>query len=84
MGFVFRGEIAQAGAWFGRAADLIEKSGRDCVESGYLLIPVGLGQLEGNTIPTRPSRRTSRFQRSPSASVTPTWRRSGGWAAASR
>ena len=46
MGFMYRGEIAQAGAWFGRAADLIEKSGRESVESGYLLIPVGLGQLE--------------------------------------
>ena len=41
MSFAFRGEIAQAGAWFGRAAEVIEKSGRDCVESGYLLIPVG-------------------------------------------
>ena len=51
MGFAFRGEIAQAGAWFGRAAELIEKSGRDCVESGYLLIPVGLGQLEGQHDP---------------------------------
>ena len=43
MGFAFRGEIAQAGAWFGRAAELIEKLGRESVESGYLLIPVGLG-----------------------------------------
>ena len=51
MGFAFRGEIAQAGAWFGRAAELIEKSGRESVESGYLLIPVGLGQLEGQHDP---------------------------------
>ena len=51
MSFAFRGEIAQAGAWFGRAAELIEKSGRDCVESGYLLIPVGMGQLEGQHDP---------------------------------
>ena len=48
MSFAFRGEMAQAGAWFGRAAELIEKSGRDCVESGYLLIPIALGQLEGH------------------------------------
>ena len=47
FGFAFHGEMAQAGAWFGRAAELIEKSGRDCVESAYLLVPIGLGQLEG-------------------------------------
>ena len=46
LGFAFHGEMAQAGAWFGRVAELIERSGRDCVESGYLLVPVGLGQLE--------------------------------------
>ncbi len=51
MDFAFRGEIAQAGAWFGRAAEVIEKSGRDCVESGYLMIPVGIGQLEGQHDP---------------------------------
>ena len=51
MSFAFRGEMAQAGAWFGRAAEVIEKSGRDSVESGYLLIPVGLGQLEGQHDP---------------------------------
>ena len=48
MGFAFRGEMAQAGAWFGRAAEVIEKSGRESVESGYLLIPVALGQQEGH------------------------------------
>src|SRR5215207_610298 len=51
MGFAFHGEIAQAGAWFGRAAGLIEKSGRDSVESGYLLVPAGMGQLEGQHDP---------------------------------
>ena len=48
FGFAFHGEMAQAGAWFGRAAELIERSGRDCVESGYLLVPVGLGQLDAH------------------------------------
>ena len=48
FGFVFHGEMAQAGAWFGRAAALIEGSGRDCVESGYLLVPLGLGQLDAH------------------------------------
>ena len=46
FGFVFHGEMAQAGAWFGRATALIEGSGRECVESGYLLVPLGLGQLD--------------------------------------
>ena len=48
MGFAFRGEMAQAGAWFGRAAEVIEKAGRESVESGYLLLPVALGQQEGH------------------------------------
>ena len=48
MSFACRGDMAQAGAWFGRAAEVIEKSGRDCVESGYLLIPIAIGQLEGH------------------------------------
>ena len=48
LGFAFRGEMAQAGAWFGRAAQAIEKSGRESVESGYLLFPVALGQEEGH------------------------------------
>jgi DNA-binding CsgD family transcriptional regulator len=34
---VFRGELAQAGAWIVRGQRLIE--GRDCVERGYLMLP---------------------------------------------
>ena len=30
---------------------LIEKSGRECVEAGYLLIPMGIAQLEGQHEP---------------------------------
>jgi DNA-binding CsgD family transcriptional regulator len=48
MGFAFHGEWAQAGAWFGRSTELIEKSGRDCVETGYLMLPMGIGQLEAH------------------------------------
>ena len=47
MKFGQRGDMAQAGAWFGRAREVIEAADRECVESGYLLIPVGLGHLEG-------------------------------------
>jgi DNA-binding CsgD family transcriptional regulator len=39
---LFRGETARASGWFGRGDRLLEREGRDCVERGYLLIPVGL------------------------------------------
>jgi DNA-binding NarL/FixJ family response regulator len=37
-----RGETARAAGWFGRAERLLERDGRDCVERGYLLIPISL------------------------------------------
>ena len=33
------------GGWFARAQRLLERDGRDCVERGYLLIPVWLEQM---------------------------------------
>ena len=43
-----RGEIAQASGWLGRARNLLDESGLDCVERGYLLIPDAvLALLEG-------------------------------------
>jgi DNA-binding CsgD family transcriptional regulator len=39
---LMRGESARATGWFGRGDRLLDQVGRDCVESGYLLIPVGL------------------------------------------
>jgi DNA-binding CsgD family transcriptional regulator len=42
-----RGDMAVAGGWLGRAARLVEESGIDCVERGYVLVPQGLGQLDG-------------------------------------
>jgi DNA-binding CsgD family transcriptional regulator len=39
---LMRGETARATGWFGRGDRLLEREGRDCVERGYLLIPVGL------------------------------------------
>ncbi len=41
-----RRDMAGAGGWFGRSRRLVERAGSDCVESGYLLIPVLL-QHEG-------------------------------------
>jgi DNA-binding CsgD family transcriptional regulator len=34
--------MAQAGAWFGRANEVLERLGRDVVEVGYMLVPVAL------------------------------------------
>ena len=43
--FLFRGERARGTGWFARAQRLLESFGRDCVERGYLLIPVWLEQM---------------------------------------
>ncbi len=42
-----RGDTAVAGGWLARAARLVEESGLDCVERGWVLVPHGLQQLEG-------------------------------------
>jgi DNA-binding NarL/FixJ family response regulator len=42
---LFRGQSARATGWFGRAQRLLEHDARDCVERGYLLIPVWLEQM---------------------------------------
>jgi DNA-binding CsgD family transcriptional regulator len=36
---VFRGEMAQAAGWFGRAHRLLERQPHDCAEQGYLMLP---------------------------------------------
>ena len=40
MTLAVRGEIGPASGWFGRAQRLVEREGRDCVERGWLLIPL--------------------------------------------
>jgi DNA-binding CsgD family transcriptional regulator len=40
MTLATRGELGPAGGWFARAQRLVEREGGDCVESGYLLVPV--------------------------------------------
>jgi DNA-binding NarL/FixJ family response regulator len=40
-----RGETAQGGGWMARAQRLVDESGEDCVERGFLLAPVGLQAL---------------------------------------
>jgi DNA-binding CsgD family transcriptional regulator len=41
------GEHARGGGWVARAQRLLNESGLDCVESGYLLLPVALQRLYG-------------------------------------
>ena len=43
--FLFRGEQARGTGWFARAQRLLDNYGRDCVERGYLLIPVWLEHM---------------------------------------
>jgi DNA-binding CsgD family transcriptional regulator len=39
------GEMAKATGWFGRAGRILEGNGGECVERGYLMLPVGLQHL---------------------------------------
>jgi ATP/maltotriose-dependent transcriptional regulator MalT len=50
-----RGEMGRAGGWLGRAERLLNDEGRDCVEAGYLLLPLvfrhaGSGDLEAAAV----------------------------------
>lgn len=49
LGFtvLIRGELAQAGGWFSRAERLLDGQ-PDCVERGYLLLPVGYRAVHGS------------------------------------
>ncbi len=47
MSFINRGDMAQAQGWLARARRILDDSGSDCVEAGYLLIPVALQALFG-------------------------------------
>ena len=40
MNLAVRGQIGPAGGWFGRARRLLEREGKDCVEQGWLLMPL--------------------------------------------
>ncbi len=42
MNLALRGEMAHATGWLGRAQRLVEREEGDCVERGYLLVPVML------------------------------------------
>jgi len=42
FGLLDRGEMARGGGWLARARRLLDDSHKDCVEHGYLLLPVAL------------------------------------------
>jgi len=42
---MLQGERARSGGWLARARRLLDDGARDCVEQGYLLVPIGLQQL---------------------------------------
>ena len=46
LGLVFRGEEARGGGWLARARRLLDGTGQELVEEGYLLVPDGLIALE--------------------------------------
>jgi ATP/maltotriose-dependent transcriptional regulator MalT len=52
MNLALRGEMGPATGWLGRAQRLLEREGSECVEQGYMLLPVAFqhelsGDLEG-------------------------------------
>ena len=50
FGLLERGESAGASGWLARARRVLEECGRDCVESGYLLLPEAVRRIsEGDT-----------------------------------
>ncbi len=45
FGLIDAGEMSRATGWFSRAQRLLERTERDCVEQGYLLVPVVLQHM---------------------------------------
>jgi ATP/maltotriose-dependent transcriptional regulator MalT len=45
MTLATRGDVGPAGGWFSRAERLVEREQQDCVERGYLLLPVAFQAL---------------------------------------
>jgi hypothetical protein len=70
---LFRGATAPARDWFARAQRLLERERGDCVEAGYLLIPVSSSTPSAVTTSPRmrPPWRSRRRERD---SPTATWR----------
>jgi DNA-binding CsgD family transcriptional regulator len=45
FGLMHQGERARAGGWITRARELLDNAGQDCVEQGYLLLPIALQRV---------------------------------------
>ncbi|MEX0790918.1 MAG: LuxR C-terminal-related transcriptional regulator [Actinomycetota bacterium] len=45
MALMDRGDFAQAGGWLARAQRVLDEYGKECVEQGYLMLPVALKAL---------------------------------------
>ncbi|MGH6959504.1 MAG: hypothetical protein ACREE7_03380 [Dongiaceae bacterium] len=50
FGLMHQGERARAGAWITRARELLEHGHQDCVEHGYLLLPLALQRVFGGDV----------------------------------
>ena len=48
---LLRGESVRGAGWFARARRLLDDAGTECVERGYLLVPVGLELLSTGDFP---------------------------------
>jgi DNA-binding CsgD family transcriptional regulator len=46
FGLLLKGEVAQAGGWLARARRLLDDAQQDCVERGFLLVPVALEHID--------------------------------------
>ena len=46
LGLLLKGEVARGGGWLARARRLLDDGQQDCVEQGYLLVPVALGCID--------------------------------------
>ncbi len=46
FGLINRGEFAPAMGWFGRAQGLLDETGTDCVERGYLHLPIAIPMVD--------------------------------------
>ena len=46
LGLLLKGEIAHGSGWLTRAQRLLDEGNQDCVERGYLLVPIALQRLD--------------------------------------
>ena len=67
-----RGDVGRAGGWLARARRLLDEGQRDCVEQGYLLLPIALQAANGD-VANPPTRLFQRLRRSVRPLARLTW-----------